>query len=196
LIAAGRKNTRVNRLNHGARKFERSRFTAVERRIVYTLIAVIPITIFQSTAFHQVYNVGSIWIQHHVALELGGYRIPVPWFLSVNSVFRFLDVPLVLTNAYARRFEPRLECHAHATNTHGSGASNNGSMPTVPVNQSAGPLSDAIEATLPISIRSGFSFFSFSAFQFFSCDSFIACREDKPPTKDAGPESGARKSWR
>ena len=78
------------------RKFEGTRLTAAERRIVYTLIAVILITIFQSTAFYQVYNVSSIWIQHHVALDLGGYRIPVPWFLSVNSVFSILGVPLVL----------------------------------------------------------------------------------------------------
>ena len=78
------------------RKFEGTRLTAAERRIVYTLIAVILITIFQSTAFYQVYNVSSIWIQSHVALELGGYRIPVPWFLSVNSVFSILGVPLVL----------------------------------------------------------------------------------------------------
>ncbi len=78
------------------RKFEGTRLTAAERRIVYTLIAVILITIFQSTAFYQVYNVSSIWIQHHVALDLGGFRIPVPWFLSVNSVFSILGVPLVL----------------------------------------------------------------------------------------------------
>ena len=78
------------------RKFEGTRLTAAEWRIVFTLIAVILITIFQSTAFYQVYNVSSIWIQSHVALDLGGYRIPVPWFLSVNSVFSILGVPLVL----------------------------------------------------------------------------------------------------
>ena len=91
------------------RKFEGTRLTAAERRIVYTLIAVILITIFQSTAFYQVYNVSSIWIQSHVALELGGYRIPVPWFLSVNSVFSILGVPLVLWDWWRqalRRREP------------------------------------------------------------------------------------------
>jgi POT family proton-dependent oligopeptide transporter len=78
------------------RKFEGTRLTAAERRVVFALIAVILITIFQSTAFYQVYNVSSIWIQHYVALDLGGYQIPVPWFLSVNSVFSILGVPLVL----------------------------------------------------------------------------------------------------
>ena len=78
------------------RKFEGTRLTAGERRIVYALIAVIIITIFQSTAFYQVFNVNSIWIQQHVALNLGSFRIPVPWFQSINSIFSIVGVPLVL----------------------------------------------------------------------------------------------------
>jgi len=78
------------------RKFEGTRLTADERRIVYALIAVIIITIFQSTAFYQVFNVNSIWIQQHVALNLGTFRIPVPWFQSINSIFSIVGVPLVL----------------------------------------------------------------------------------------------------
>jgi proton-dependent oligopeptide transporter, POT family len=77
------------------RKFEGTRLTAAERRIVYALIAVMIITIFQSTAFYQVFNVNPIWIQQHVALDVGGFRIPVPWFQSVNSVFSILGVPLL-----------------------------------------------------------------------------------------------------
>src|SRR5881409_992061 len=68
------------------RKFESAtRLTAVERRIVVALIAVL-ITIFQSTAFYQVFDVNPIWIQQHVAVDIGGFRIPVPWFQSINSV--------------------------------------------------------------------------------------------------------------
>src|SRR5213596_739919 len=78
------------------RKFEGTRLTAAERRIVGALIAVMIITIFQSTAFYQVFNVNPIWIQQHVALNLGGFRIPVPWFQSINSIFSIVGVPLVL----------------------------------------------------------------------------------------------------
>src|SRR6266576_2909007 len=78
------------------RKCEGTRLAADERRIVYALIAVIIITIFQSTAFYQVFNVNSIWIQQHVALNLGTFRIPVPWFQSINSIFSIVGVPLVL----------------------------------------------------------------------------------------------------
>src|SRR4029453_3408452 len=77
------------------RKFEGTRLTAGERRIVGALIAVMIITIFQSTAFYQVFNVNAIWIQQHVALDIGGFRIPVPWFQSINSVSSVLCVPLV-----------------------------------------------------------------------------------------------------
>ena len=77
------------------RKFEGTRLTGAERRIVYALIAVMIITIFQSTAFYQVFNVNPIWIQQHVALDLGGFRIPVPWFQSINSIFSILCVPVV-----------------------------------------------------------------------------------------------------
>jgi len=79
----------------GRRKFEGTRLSAAERRIVGALIAVIIITIFQSTAFYQVFNVNPIWIQQHVALDVGGFRIPVPWFQSINSVSSVLCVPLV-----------------------------------------------------------------------------------------------------
>jgi POT family proton-dependent oligopeptide transporter len=77
------------------RKFEGTRLTAADRRIVYALIAVMIITIFQSTAFYQVFNVNPVWIQQHVGLEVGGFRIPVPWFQSINSVFSIVGVPLL-----------------------------------------------------------------------------------------------------
>ena len=53
------------------------------------------ISIFESIAYYQVFNVNPIWIQQHVALDLGGFRIPVPWFQSINSVFSIVGVPLL-----------------------------------------------------------------------------------------------------
>jgi POT family proton-dependent oligopeptide transporter len=76
-------------------KFEGTRLTSVERGIVVALIVVMIITIFQSTAFYQVFNVNSVWIQQHVALDVGRFRIPVPWFQTVNSIFSIICVPLV-----------------------------------------------------------------------------------------------------
>jgi POT family proton-dependent oligopeptide transporter len=91
------------------RKFEGTRLTSAELRIVYTLIAVMIITIFQSTSLYQLYNVNPIWIQQHVALDLGGFRLPVPWYQSINSVFSIVGVPLVFwiwRHQALRRREP------------------------------------------------------------------------------------------
>jgi POT family proton-dependent oligopeptide transporter len=78
------------------RKYEgATRLTATERRIVVALIAVIIISIFESIAYGQIFNVSSIWIQQHVTLDLGDFRIPVPWFQSINSVFSIASVPLL-----------------------------------------------------------------------------------------------------
>jgi POT family proton-dependent oligopeptide transporter len=91
------------------RKFEGTRLTAAERRIVYALIAVLIITILQSTAYYQLYNVNPIWIQQHVVLDVGGFRIPVPWFQSISSASSILGVPLVFwiwRRQASRRREP------------------------------------------------------------------------------------------
>ena len=77
------------------RKSEGARLTKNERRMVGALIAVMIISIFESIAYGQVFNVSSIWIQQHVALKLGGFSIPVPWFQSINSVFSIASVPLL-----------------------------------------------------------------------------------------------------
>jgi POT family proton-dependent oligopeptide transporter len=77
------------------KKFEGSRLTAAERRIVYALIAVMIITIFQSTSYYQLYNVNPIWIQQHVTAAVGSFKIPVPWYQSLNSFFSIAGVPLV-----------------------------------------------------------------------------------------------------
>ena len=77
------------------RKFEGTRLTAAERRIVYALIAVMIITIFQSTAYYQLYNVNPIWIQQHVTADVGGFRVPGPWYQALNSLSSIVGVPLV-----------------------------------------------------------------------------------------------------
>jgi POT family proton-dependent oligopeptide transporter len=89
--------------------FEGTRLTAAERRIVFALIAVILITIFQSTAFYQVYNVNPIWIQQYVAQNVGSFHVPIPWYLSINALASIVGVPLVLwiwNRQSSRRREP------------------------------------------------------------------------------------------
>ena len=72
-----------------------ARLTSTERRIVAALVVVLVISIFESIAYGQIFNVSSIWIQQHVALDLAGFRIPVPWFQAINSIFSICCVPLL-----------------------------------------------------------------------------------------------------
>jgi POT family proton-dependent oligopeptide transporter len=95
---------RVARQTH-----EGSRLTLSDWRIVFALIIVMVITMFQSTAYYQVYNVMPIWIQQHVALDVGSFRIPVPWYNSVDSFASIVGVPLLFwiwRRQAARRREP------------------------------------------------------------------------------------------
>jgi POT family proton-dependent oligopeptide transporter len=46
-------------------------------------------------AYSQIFNVNPIWIQQHVAPGVGGLRIPVPWYQSINSISSIVAVPLL-----------------------------------------------------------------------------------------------------
>jgi len=73
--------------------FEGVRLGAADRRIVVALLAVMIITVFQSTSFYQIFNVMPIFIQQHVAPEIGGFRVPIPWYQSINAIFSIACVP-------------------------------------------------------------------------------------------------------
>jgi proton-dependent oligopeptide transporter, POT family len=77
-------------------RYEGVQLGAAERRIVVALIAVMIITVFQSTSFYQVFNVMPIFIQQHVAPEVGGFRVPIPWYQSINAIFSIVGAPMLL----------------------------------------------------------------------------------------------------
>lgn len=72
------------------------RLTRADWRVVAALITVMLITIFQSVAYLQVFNVAPIWIEQHVEPNIAGFRVPVPWYTAVNSLLSVLCVPLLL----------------------------------------------------------------------------------------------------
>lgn len=76
--------------------------TAAERKRVWLLLAVMGITIFQSTSYYQISNVGLIWISRHVDMATPLGAIPVPWFNSIDSFVSILFAP-VLVGLWARQ---------------------------------------------------------------------------------------------
>jgi POT family proton-dependent oligopeptide transporter len=65
-------------------------------RVIGVLFIVMLITVLQSVSYYQLWNVGPLWTRQQVALDLGGFRIPVPWFQSINSIASVVGVPLLL----------------------------------------------------------------------------------------------------
>ena len=64
-------------------------------RIVAALLVVMVISVFQSVSYYQLANVLPVWIQEHVALDAGAFRIPIPWYQSIDPLFSILGVPVL-----------------------------------------------------------------------------------------------------
>ena len=62
------------------------------RRTVLALLAVMGITLFQSIAYLQIFNVAPVWTQQHVALKVLEFSIPVPWYQSIHALSSIVGV--------------------------------------------------------------------------------------------------------
>jgi POT family proton-dependent oligopeptide transporter len=77
------------------RRQEGGPLSPADWRIVAALLVVIVISIFQSVSYYQLANVLPVWIQEHVALDAGAFRIPIPWYQSIDPLFSILGVPVL-----------------------------------------------------------------------------------------------------
>ncbi len=78
---------------------------AADWRIVRALSIVVGISVFQTVAYNQRTIVLPVWIQDHVALSVGRFSIPIPWYQSIDALASVLCVPglLWLWHYQARR---------------------------------------------------------------------------------------------
>ena len=65
--------------------------------VVGALGAVMLIAVFQSIAYYQLANVLPIWLQQHADLNAGGFRIPIPWYASIDPLASMLSVPFLFS---------------------------------------------------------------------------------------------------
>jgi POT family proton-dependent oligopeptide transporter len=77
------------------RRHEERALTTADWRVIAALLVVMLITIFQSVAYLQNGNVLLVWVQEHVALDIGPFKVPVPWFTSLDALASILGVPLL-----------------------------------------------------------------------------------------------------
>ncbi|MEO7505402.1 MAG: MFS transporter, partial [Sphingomicrobium sp.] len=84
---------------------ERQPLTPGERRTVLLLVVVMGITIFQSVAYYQLFNVGLVWLEAHVDVATPLGNVPIPWFNSIDAFFSIIGVPplIALWRAQAGR---------------------------------------------------------------------------------------------
>jgi len=62
-------------------------------RIVFALIGVMALTVFQSVIYYQNSNIALIWIDQAVDLNLLGFRVPTAWFNSIDPLISIISVP-------------------------------------------------------------------------------------------------------
>jgi POT family proton-dependent oligopeptide transporter len=69
---------------------------ATNWRVVATLIAVMALTIFHSIGYYENSNIGLVWINQHVDLDLFGFQVPVAWFNSIDPFVSIIFVPILI----------------------------------------------------------------------------------------------------
>ena len=77
----------------GHKRAARAPLTAGERRTVLLMIAVMAITVFQSVAYYQLFNVGLVWLEAHGNVQTPLGNVPIPWFNSIDAFFSIISVP-------------------------------------------------------------------------------------------------------
>lgn len=65
-------------------------------RSIRALVAIVPLCTLFWVAQAQIWNTYNLWVRDRVALEMGGYTIPVPWFQAFDGLSPLLALPLLL----------------------------------------------------------------------------------------------------
>jgi POT family proton-dependent oligopeptide transporter len=74
----------------------RVRLTPKERRIVWRLLALLPVTALFWIAQSQVWNTYNLWVRDHVELQIGAFAMPVVWLQSLDGLSPFICLPPML----------------------------------------------------------------------------------------------------
>jgi POT family proton-dependent oligopeptide transporter len=70
--------------------------TAEQHRIVWLLVALVPIAALFWIAQSQIWNTYNLWVRDHIALRFGTWTMPVPWLQSLDGLAPFVCLPPML----------------------------------------------------------------------------------------------------
>jgi proton-dependent oligopeptide transporter, POT family len=74
---------------------EQKDLSGADWRVIALLLVVMLLSVFQSVSYLQNSNVLFVWIDQHIELSVGSFRVPVPWFQSIDSLASIVGVPLL-----------------------------------------------------------------------------------------------------
>jgi POT family proton-dependent oligopeptide transporter len=75
---------------------KRAPLTASERRVVWRLIALVPVAALFWIAQSQVWNTYNLWVRDHIELRVGTFTVPVPWLQALDGLAPFICLPPML----------------------------------------------------------------------------------------------------
>jgi POT family proton-dependent oligopeptide transporter len=73
-----------------------ARLTRADWHLIAVLGAVTALSVFQSTAFYQIFNVFPVWMQQRVQPTVAGFHVPIAWYLAFNAFICVVAVPPLL----------------------------------------------------------------------------------------------------
>jgi proton-dependent oligopeptide transporter, POT family len=74
----------------------RAPLTPDERRIVWRLVALVPVIALFWIAQSQVWNTYNLWVRDHIELQVGSFTVPVPWLQALDGLSPFVCLPPML----------------------------------------------------------------------------------------------------
>jgi POT family proton-dependent oligopeptide transporter len=74
----------------------RAPLTPKERRIVWRLLALVPVASLFWIAQSQVWNTYNLWVRDHIELQVGSFTVPVPWLQALDGLSPFICLPPML----------------------------------------------------------------------------------------------------
>ncbi|WP_423141589.1 peptide MFS transporter [Parablastomonas sp. CN1-191] len=84
------------RLGRDAAAAPRQPLTAGEKRRIWGLFAIWPISVAFWTAQSQIWNVYNVWVQDHIDMHVGSFQMPVPWLQSLDGLAPAVFTPITL----------------------------------------------------------------------------------------------------
>ncbi|HEY8949340.1 MAG TPA: peptide MFS transporter [Rhizomicrobium sp.] len=74
----------------------RAPLDARQLKIIAALAVTMALTVFQSVAYYQNTNIGLVWIDAHVNLDVLDFRMPTSWFNSIDPFISIVFVPVLI----------------------------------------------------------------------------------------------------